>query len=454
MIVPVTVEVKTSETWLGKSCPLTVAVTGPLMKKIEAKTNLTGKSASVNLDVPSGSNRTFTVEVTDKNKIVLYTGETTQSLNPGTPVTVQIPMNRTKVPVTVEITPSGISSGESYPLTVTVKGEGMDEMKAETTFTGKNARIDLPAVPSGTNRTFTVEVKDKNGDVLSSGTATQSIVHGKAVTVSIPIVFISSRKDDAKMVLIPAGEFQMGDNFNEGFDGERPVHTVYLDAYYIDVYEVTNAQYAKFLNEYGENTDAAGYQLLRIDSSDCLIEMVGNTYTPKAGYENHPVIVVSWYGAAAYAQFYGKRLPTEAEWEKAARGGLVGKRYPLGDNITHDDANYWGTGGKDKWSATSPVGSFAPNGYGLYDLAGNVWEWCADEYASDYYSKSPKNNPKGPGVAITFKNNDFTNVSTRRVMRGGSWNYDPDYLRCANRDSIRVPAFALNDVGFRCSQDR
>jgi formylglycine-generating enzyme required for sulfatase activity len=218
----------------------------------------------------------------------------------------------------------------------------------------------------------------------------------------------------------------------------------------MDVYEVTNAQYAKFLNDYGKNTDAAGHELLNIN---CDILKVGNTYQPKAGYENHPVICVTWYGAAAYAQFYGKRLPTEAEWEKAARGGLVGKRYPWGDDITHDNANYSGTGGKDKWDRTSPVGSFAPNGYGLYDLAGNVWEWCADEYASDYYSKSPKNNPKGPGVAITFKNNDFTNVSTWRVFRGGSWSYDPNYLRYAGRYGDD-PASTFYLVGFRCSQDQ
>ena len=257
-------------------------------------------------------------------------------------------------------------------------------------------------------------------------------------------------KDGAEMALIPAGEFLMGSN--DGDSDEKPVHTVYLDAYYIDAYEVTNAQYAKFLNEYGKNEDAAGHELLDIASGDCLIEKVGNTYKPKAGYENHPVIEVSWYGAAAYAQFYGKRLPTEAEWEKSARGGLVGKKYPWGDNITHDDANYWETGGVDKWDRTSPVGSFAPNGYGLYDMAGNVWEWCADEYDSGYYSKSPKNNPKGPGVAITFKNNDFTNVTTTRVLRGGSWYYLTFILRCAYRSNV-VPSLSNFLIGFRCAQD-
>ncbi|MFQ6044373.1 MAG: formylglycine-generating enzyme family protein [Candidatus Poribacteria bacterium] len=260
------------------------------------------------------------------------------------------------------------------------------------------------------------------------------------------------------MILIPAGEFEMGDNFNEGGSNELPVHVVYLDAFLIDKYEVTNAQYAEFLNAYGENVDTAGHQLLHIDSNGCLIEKMGNTYKPKSGYEDHPVVEVSWYGVAAYAQFYGKRLPTEAEWEKAARGGLAGKRYPWGDDISHDDANYTGTGGRDKWDGKSPVGSFPPNGYGLYDMAGNVKEWVADEYDRDYYSKSPKDNPKGPGVVVTFKNNDFTNINlineSSRVFRGGASYNIPYYLRCAGRYNHRSPIDSWGSVGFRCAQDK
>ena len=253
-----------------------------------------------------------------------------------------------------------------------------------------------------------------------------------------------------EMVLIPAGEFSMGDHHDVGGSDEKPVHTVYLDAYYIDVHEVTNAQYATFLNEYGKNEDAKGHELLDIDSSYCLIEKVGDTYQPKAGYEDHPVIEVSWYGAGAYAQFYGKRLPTEAQWEKAARGGLVGKMYPNGDTISHDDANYIGISGRDIWDRTAPVGSFPP--YGLYDMAGNVWEWCADEYSSTYYSISPRENPLGPGTPVFFVNDDFTDVTTWRVLRGGSWNDRTYYLRCAER-SCSVPTNAYGNVGFRCSQD-
>jgi len=205
-------------------------------------------------------------------------------------------------------------------------------------------------------------------------------------------------KDGARMVLIPAGEFQMGSD--DGEENEKPVHPVYLDAFYMDVYEVTNAQYALFLNEYWKNPAMAERELLKINSSYCLIERSGHIYKPKAGYENHPVIEVSWYGAAAYAQFYGKRLPTEAQWEKAARGKLEGRKYPCGDDIDSTKANYnhdESRGVKDVLKHLKPVGNFPANGYGLYDMAGNVREWCADEYHSGYYSRGEWDNPKGPG---------------------------------------------------------
>jgi len=280
----------------------------------------------------------------------------------------------------------------------------------------------------------------------------------KGMLTVIETVTEIRQKDGMRMRLIPAGEFQMGSN--DGDSGEKPVHTVYLDAYYIDETEVTNEQYCAFLNDYGKDEDAAGHKLLYvdpifyIDPICCRIKKVGNTYKPKSGYEKHPVIYVTWYGAAAYAQWLGARLPTEAEWEKAARGGLVGKKYPRGDDITHDEANYSGTGGKDQWGTTSPVGSFTPNGYGLFDMVGNVLEWCADEYDSSYYSEGPRNNPKGPGVAVTFKNDDFINVTTRRVLRGGTWYHPPNDLRCANRFRIE-PTYTLNIFfGFRCSQEQ
>jgi len=249
-------------------------------------------------------------------------------------------------------------------------------------------------------------------------------------------------KDGAMMALIPAGEFQMGSN--DGDTDEKPVHTVYLDAYYIGVHEVTNAQFKKFLEANPQ------WRKDRIDrkyhDGDYLKDWNGIDYPN--GKANHPVVYVSWYAAAAYSQWVQKRLPTEAQWEKAARGGLVGKQYPWGDAISHDDANYDGTGGQDKWDRTSPVGSFPANGYGLFDVAGNVWEWCADEYDSGYYSKSPKSNPTGPGTPVQFVNNGFTNIKERRVVRGGAWLNCCD-VRCAYRLSIK-PSSTYVNIGFRC----
>lgn len=244
--------------------------------------------------------------------------------------------------------------------------------------------------------------------------------------------------DDTPMALISAGEFEMGSKFHEGDTDECPVHRVHLDAFYMDVYAVTNAQYAKFLNQYGKNIDDEGNKLLNIRGRRCLIERSGDIYRPRPGYENHPVVEVTWHGAAAYARFHGKRLPTEAEWEKAARGGLARELYPCGDQISHDNANYAGIAGRDEWYRTCPVNSFAPNSYGLYNMAGNVYNWCADWYAPDYYAESPKENPQGPGSG------------SFRVIRGGSWNFDdPYYLRAACRSS-RLPSDSFGYVGFRC----
>ena len=172
---------------------------------------------------------------------------------------------------------------------------------------------------------------------------------------------ITWQKDSKEMVLILSGSFEMGDHLDGRSDA--PVHTVILDSFYMDVHEVTVGQFREFVNQ-------SGYSYER-DWNDVAKYSPGDEY---------PMVFVNWNDATADAKWAGKRLPTEAEWEYAVRGGLVGKRYPWGDEVTHDDANYSGTGGKDKWGYCAPVGSFAANGYGLYDMAGNVWEWCQDWY--------------------------------------------------------------------------
>ena len=207
------------------------------------------------------------------------------------------------------------------------------------------------------------------------------------------------KEDGAKMVRIPAGSFEMGDHL-DGMSN-APVHRVGLDGFYMDAHEVTVGQFREFVNQ-------SGYSYNRWNEVA--------KYSPG---DDYPMVYVSWNDATAYAKWAGKRLPTEAEWEYAARGGLVGKRYPGGDEMTHDDANYSGTGGKDKWSQCAPVGSFEANGYGLYDMAGNVWEWCQDWYGKVYYSSSATKNPLGAD----------SNPGSKRGLRGGALDQRTYYLR-------------------------
>ena len=244
------------------------------------------------------------------------------------------------------------------------------------------------------------------------------------------------------MVLIPAGEFEMGSR--TGKNNECPVHTVYLDAFYMDIYEVTNAQYKAFIDanpEWQKENIAAEYHdgvYLRLSE--------GNDYPE--GKANHPVIYVSWYAAMAYAEWAGKRLPTEAEWEKAERGGLVGKPYPLGDTLDASLANY-----TRDFNAPIAVGQYPPNGYGLYDMAGNISEWCLDEYDPNFYATSPRENPVSKGACQAIIN-DFKKVQKKkRGIRGGCWSDNGLFLRVAYRN-WGLQNYTSAFGGFRCVKDR
>ena len=239
----------------------------------------------------------------------------------------------------------------------------------------------------------------------------------------LPLLVVSQQKitwnkDGAKMVLIPAGSFEMGDAMNEPenwMDRSRPVHTVELDAFYIDIYEVTVGQFKRFVNQ-------SGYSYKRWNEVA--------RYSPA---DDYPMVYIDWNDATAYAKWAGKRLPTEGEWEYAARGGLEGKRYPWGgEPPTIERANYNKSVGR-----LTIVGSYPANGYGLYDMAGNAWEWCQDWYGEDYYSSSPVNAPQGP------------ETGSRRVLRSGSWPDNPFLLRVAVR-YFNYPTNRTNYVGFRC----
>ena len=251
-------------------------------------------------------------------------------------------------------------------------------------------------------------------------------------------------KDGAKMVLIPAGEFRMGNNFKELFyddkNGSKPVHTVYVDAFYMDKYEVTNAQFKAFVDanpQWRKNRIPQKYH-----NGYYLNDWRGNDYP--SGRGDYPVRHVSWYAAMAYAQWAGKRLPTEAEWEKAARGGLVGKKYPWGNVIDSSKASYD--------DSLKPVGRYVPNGYGLYDMAGNVSEWCLDAYEKDFYARSPRWNPLAGEMPLRAVMTHYHNVTTDRVLRGGNLYSMETDLRVNYRFGD-TPTGAYGTNGFRCARD-
>lgn len=236
-------------------------------------------------------------------------------------------------------------------------------------------------------------------------------------------------------LLVPAGEFEMGADSKAGDADEGPKHKVYLDDFYIGKYEVTNRQYQSFVKATGhrapENCCEAKYNVWR-----------GND--PLPGTEETPVMSVSWDDAAAFCKWAGGRLPTEAEWEKAARG-TDGRKYPWGnDPVTGNRANY-GIENITYWEGPATLAKkdqydFGRSPYGAYEMAGNVWEWVADFYDPEYYKNSPDKNPKGP------------TSGKERVIRGGSWQNTPEILRSSNRNK-QAPDERRVFIGIRCAKD-
>ena len=241
-------------------------------------------------------------------------------------------------------------------------------------------------------------------------------------------------KDSSVMVKIPAGTFTMGSAASDADRDEKPVRQVYLDEYWIDKYEVTNRQYKKFCDTTG-----------RSYPEDPRFDGMSSYFNR---YPDHPVVNVSWDDAKAYADWAGKRLPTEAEWEKAARG-TDGRKYPWGNSDPtgsrcnfadrNTDFRWRDKNVDDGYRNTSPVGHYPAGAspYGLLDMAGNVWEWCNDWYDEDYYSRGANNNPQGPSSGSS------------RVNRGGSWFLNAWNLRSAVRLRFE-PSLRSDYLGFRC----
>ncbi|MDA2809360.1 formylglycine-generating enzyme family protein [Nocardiopsis sp. RSe5-2] len=272
---------------------------------------------------------------------------------------------------------------------------------------------------------------------------------------------------------IPAGEFTMGDSSGDGspWDGETPRHRVALDAFSIDTTAVTNADFARFVSATGHRTDAEahGYSAVfhlavaagpgdvvgPVEGLPWWIGVRGADWAhpngPRsdiAGRDDHPVVHISWNDAVAYCRWAGRRLPTEAEWEYAARGGLPAAKYPWGDAEVDEGgwrANIWQgrfpyrDTAEDGWAGTAPVRTFAPNGYGLWQCVGNVWEWCRDRFDPGYYRHSPTVDPQGPAGGAA------------RVLRGGSYlchiSYCNRYRNSAR--SSNTPDSSMGNAGFR-----
>jgi formylglycine-generating enzyme required for sulfatase activity len=290
----------------------------------------------------------------------------------------------------------------------------------------------------------------------------------------------------ADMVFIPGGEFPMGND--SGSEDEMPLHTVYVKPFFIDKYEVTNRQFKQFIRanpQWNKKNIPAKYH-----DGDYLKHWKKGTYPPRLA--DHPVVYVSWYAAKAYAEWRNKRLPTEAEWEKAACYNLTNKNMPMnrkykwsfGDVFNSQAANtahYNGFPIGGLWSVwwntysvnlerkilagetTMPVGKFAPGVNNLYDITGNVWEWCLDWYRGDSYKTEAKKEKNKKKIELgqkkgfdylyepTYGDKD-TSTLTYRVLRGGSWTNKASMTRTTNRFKFK-PNFTDNDVGFRCVGD-
>lgn len=310
-----------------------------------------------------------------------------------------------------------------------------------------------------------------------SGAELSSVGRNALTDVPASRSLATAARAPGEFVDIPTGAFAMGDHHGEGYsaDGEVPVHPVDLSGFRMQTTTVTNDQFQEFVEATGYRTtaeqfgvSAVFYAAFQGQRADILNQAVGVPWwlavkgadwrhpngpgSDLAGLSDHPVVHVSWDDATAYCAWAGTRLPTEAEWEYAARGGLQGKRLAWGDELNPDgewNCNIWqgrfphDNSAEDGYLTTAPVNSYRPNGYGLWQMAGNVWEWCQDWFDPDYYRHAPVDGPCGPETGEC------------RVLRGGSYLCHDSYCnryRVAARNS-NTPESTSGNIGFRVVTD-
>lgn len=286
------------------------------------------------------------------------------------------------------------------------------------------------------------------GIALLSCIATAQISMVLPTITTPPIGTVSTGTISLQMATIPAGTFTMGSPTTEvDRDTNETEHQVTLSAFRMSKYDITNAQYAAFLNAKGIGSDriyASGAyptQTLIYSNSSMGLQYTNNQWVPVAGYENHPVINVTWYGATEFATYVGGTLPTEAQWEYACRAGST-TPFNTGTCLTDAQANYdWAypystctNTNTTRLDTTTAVGSYPANAFGLYDMHGNVWQWCADWYGT--YPTTAQTNPTGP------------TSGSYRVVRGGGWLFIAQNCRSANR-YYDYPYYYINLIGFR-----
>jgi len=342
---------------------------------------------------------------------------------------------------------------------------------AQTPWEASSLQGDFSFRPTAESRPSLAVVKEPLRQEQTATPAAPAVAARPSVAPAPELPPTILGKDGVEMVLVPAGEFVMGSapediasllrrhpKANAAIvKDESPKHRVFLDAFYIDKYEVTNAHFQQFVQATGYHTQAEreGGGKIRTGAKTWAQVPDATWRAPQgkgssiAGLETHPVVQVSWHDAKAYCAWTGKRLPTEAEWEKAARGP-DGRLYPWGNELDGRRANFCDRNCPFEWKdalvddgyrSTAPVGSYeaGKSPYGAYDMAGNVWEWTADWYAAQYYGRSPARNPQGP------------TAGTQVVLRGGSWLYTAPDFRTTERAGV-PPGRSNENIGLRCVQ--